>query len=560
MSLSTQQLQDQASLTPQNWYYGKLFREMLGPRRYAECLLEAESYAPFRVSCNLVEARDYLRPHEVEPYQKYSAKGFINEWALLSEYLRIHNWPEITGLSLYTIMYRIGLFVGPASDVMDLDPQQDCCKYTMSTVAAFLPPSSSELRRYHSWALSNSIGSLTDSTKLAEFKLNSENFEETVEVELPEPTMSDYLYNCLVLCETECVISPSRFLIRKTLFDICVEYFLDSDLGMSSETSYPILTGVILEIMSSQDMFPSSYVTNVKNASYLVREFRLILDAIMQVHYPTPEPDLRVLVPITPVEFMFDLPVYSLYDGVVIMAHGIRRLDRVISDSTFAELFYVIQSVMIKNNSGVDEQMLWVAFVLYYAVYRTAKERVQPRPPSFEARMSNGSPSTLVNFVEVERLFSDLQVKNPTINVRRQFNGKLGPLALNILRSVRPTLTNIAGIILPAKYGYLAIDYYKHVPKSALNEEEASILAQLDRIVDLILGSKLSTISLDKKNSRRKRNPKSRINNYRSRELSAFDDSRFKSATDKLFLKDARSLGSWPQGQTLNQLRTLQLH
>nr|BBK15482.1 p64 [Carnation necrotic fleck virus] len=262
-----------------------------------------------------------------------------------------------------------------------------------------------------------------------------------------------------------------------------ITYLSASDLLFKEKRDNPLLVGLIYDYVITHKAYLSSYARNI-----LV--FRDFLDHFMPVVSETWE--FKWLS--TPIDYrlLFDfkltsandikLPILNVNDMSVVIGNSVKLIERVIDEDDIPLLESHLRAALAEDNPQIDPTVLWRCFHVYYAIYRTAKERVVPRPRVFTPpeRVFVGT----VNMGRVEDIFDRLQHAYPMYSVRRQFCGKVSTEAINLFKTLGLRFPNLAGVFVPNEYGYLNVDYYKNLPFGELSVEERLVVSSLYKGVD----------------------------------------------------------------------------
>ncbi|QNS29678.1 heat shock 90-like protein [Fig virus B] len=487
---------------PQKWYYGAIFREYFGETMYRSYLSEADNL-PYPIPYGVTFFRGKPEYWYVYELSNSKPRSFLREVRNLVAIVVKLDLASRCGSTIEHFVDQCDTHIGPTSERNTEDPTTTSCKFTLAKVASIFPNNTDVGVVRHAWALSNALGTLTDGTDIRSHK-HLLGGKTSVEVIMPIKTYSDYFLECYESYLTYCEVYPEQYNLRKDLvelyFDRCAtKYNVEKNWFLNN----PILVGGVIKYTVENNLYFSNYRGTLKALNSICGFFDPVLNNGVNL-IPKKEVDIRLIVPFTNVEFVVESNTLSLSDNTVILSSVMWKVENVIQSDALEGLAQLIEAKLTSSNPKVDVSTLWACFAVYYSVYRTAKNRVEPRPSIFSIPevFKGDSKDLTISMREVEDLFTHIQLKNPTINVRRQFVGSLGASIISILKYLDIRLPQISKLTLPADYSYLYVDFYKHIPRKGISTQECKYLTMLRDSVDVMLTERISLASTRKNNRR----------------------------------------------------------
>lgn len=433
--------------------------------------------------------------------------SYLNELALLYNSGELNNLGDLIGMSVN------GLF----DDVERKTPPKEClvvdqfavgCKFSLEAVRNFLNTSGvrnpSELHVEHSWSLSNACGVLVNSDDTSQYKIIAFSaLPKYGKVSVIDCKIDTYAAYCIGLYKKYVLCKDKFLIINRVLFGIFFDYLRSYSLSYSDLIDNPLLTGVILDFLLENKVYPSTYFVNLTTVRLFKDNVLPIIFDLWEFDRISDPLDERLIVPFDAVDFIVDEPRLSLYDSVVIINNVLRGVENVIESSALEGIEDYIDALLQRDNPSLSKDLRWCGLLLYYGVHRTAKVRVEKRPETFvfpKALTGFSKPSQSINMGSVENFLSKLQDKNLNVNIRRQFMGKHSKAAISLYKALKLDLPAISDLKTPDGLAYLNFDFYKHVCLSDVDFAEAQFLFKNRRRIDELLKNKLSVKStrLDK--------------------------------------------------------------
>lgn len=458
---------------------------------------------------------------------KESAPGTpAKEFVVLIHSDNIYGWIGINNTSkkyAYSKLNQPSAY--SSGEIIDVDAKSVGCKFTPERVKDELS------RRYrgtptnalveHCWSLSNSCGEFVDPSDVGRFKkltFGDETLHTDEDVSVGT-RVGNYLAHCINLFDKSLTESNKG---RTVMFEAYAkkirEYYKTSDLMYSKPTDNILLTGVIYDFLSHYNVSLSTYKSDTDNFGIFLGSYAPLIGEAWEFTWSSPPPDVKLMFEFTAQDLHVSLPYYNTNDAKIIIANTLRFVESVVERGPLTGLKEYISAILAKDNPSLSGEDLWSAFHCYYGIYRTGRTRAIPRPLYFVTPVQLGSLT--VNMSGVEKHFSKLQESEPNINIRRQFCGSLAGEAFAVFRHNKISLSAISTLNIPINYGYLNVDYYKHVPASVVNDEEKVILSSIHKNVDqLCVDRNLSTntVKTPKGNRNSRNKPKAgNAQRYRS--------------------------------------------
>lgn len=423
------------------------------------------------------------------------------EFAVLLHSDRLYGWVKLNNTSVKYAYHRLNQ---PSyysdSDTIDADAKSVGCKFTTESIRDRLVqtshgnPSNSLVE--HCWSLSNSCGEFIDPNDIGRFKKltfgeNAVTGGEDINV---GTRIGNYLAHCVNLFDKSLTDSnKGRTTMLESYAEKIREYYKTSDLYYSKPIDNILLTGIIYDFMVHYNVSLSTYKSDVDNFNVFLNSYAPLVAELWEIDWVSPPQDARLMFEFTAQDLHVSLPYYNVNDAKVIIGNTLRFVESVVQKGPLSGLKEQITAIICRDNPSFAESDLWAAFHCYYGIYRTGQTRVVPRPMFFTTPFQLGGRK--VDMTGVEEFFSKLQKDERSINVRRQFCGSLAGEAFALFRNNGIMLPRISTLNIPARLGYLNVDYYKHVPAADLNQEERIVLANVNKNVDqLCVDKSLSTI------------------------------------------------------------------
>nr|WIL96196.1 P60 [Carrot closterovirus 3] len=414
------------------------------------------------------------------------------EFFLLLDSENVYHWLatcEVTPETAFSD-YDIDCLPYTNGPMITVDVKAVGCKYTLENLREQLSaenPVEAKDNEFleHCWVLSNSCGQVVNPLNVKRFKHLTFGENATVP---EEPTvgssLSDYLSHCMTVLERSKLPScAGETKMKDDWLGYCVKYLATTDLGYNRKEDNPLLTALLYELIETHHIYVSSYAKNIKNFAFFIDSALPTIDLIWDFRWLQRPRDHRLL-------FEFSMsdasdavnPSLSLNDLTVVLSSKLVLLEKMIHDSNIVMLKGIVGAILMEDNPDLDEGLLWICFHCYYGEYRTASTRIVPRPqvytPPFQLTFSK------VVMTGVEGFFTQLQNKNPNVNIRRQFCGRFALEAFSIFKRLGLAFPQLASVNVPPELGYLNVDYYKWVDTSKLTEKEVSVLTTIHKRVD----------------------------------------------------------------------------
>nr|BDT53072.1 62 kDa protein [wheat closterovirus 1] len=473
-----------------NYTWGSLFRRFYGARKCTEYLSNAlASYPGYSGGDYQFSDGSMFTARDLSESRPGTA---AREFAVLVYSDRIYDWIKLNNTSLKYAYYKLNQ---PAEytegDSIDADPKSVGCKFSTETIKSLLvaagrtnPPNSLV---EHCWSLSNSCGDFIDPSDISRFKKITfgeppDHDEDEVNV---GTRVGNYLAHCINLFDKSLTESNKGRTTMLESFAVKIrEYYASSDLLYNKPTDNILLTGVIYDFLVHNNVSLSTYKADVDNFTVFLNSYAPLVAEIWDFKWNSPPPDIKLLFEFTAQDLHVSLPYYNINDAKIVIGNTLRFVESVVQAGPLSGLKSRVSAVLSKDNPSASEEDLWAAFHCYYGIYRTGQTRKVPRPLRFTTPLQLGARK--FDFSGVESLFDKLQKDLPDINVRRQFCGSLADEAFEVFRNHGIALPRISTLNIPVQYGYLNVDYYKHVPAQKLSSEERVILANINKNVDEI--------------------------------------------------------------------------
>ncbi|WBK62451.1 CPh [Dregea volubilis virus 1] len=424
----------------------------------------------------------------VEQIRKANSGSFEQELGYLIKSEAIFKWAETCGSSFSTAIENLDaddpMF---SQDTISIDVKSVGCTFTLADIKSHFEAHSvilTDEELEHSWSLSNSCGEILNPRDTERFK------KLTFGVDSPEITTEvttkvlDYLSYCLTLAdrfELPSLIGERKMYER--ILKVYMSYLKTSDLRFDDYKKNKLLLGVMIDCIKHHKAYESGYSQNVVNFTKFLRDYLPLISEAWTFSWLDQPKDYRLLFDIGVTDIISPAPyVTNTNDLAVVLGQRLKYLERTIMEPGFLSLKTYVESVLLDENPGLSKEVSWAGFHCYYGTYRTAKERVVARPSKYVLPYQIGD--YVLNMGGVESLFTKLQNSSPETNVRRQFCGKLAGDAIKVFKSYGITFPIIGTLTVPVEYGYLNLDYYKHIQFSLMSNEERLVITSIMSNVD----------------------------------------------------------------------------
>ncbi|AAW32896.1 CPh [Mint virus 1] len=500
-------------------YYGELFCRFYGSQHWEEYLNKASSLPLQRQSEDYrFDNGEVLSVNELNSTQPGSCE---REFVILLTSEIIYKWCSVCGLDVKMGMSTVntGRDLNFSKDpFISVDVKSTGCKFPMNDIKTFLGTKGDDIElAEHCWSLSNSCGEMIDPSDISRFKaITFRSDSESKSEAVTSSRVIDYLSHCLSIVDM--VSLPSQKGEKRMLdkvFEKYLTYLGSSTLVTNGCCDNPLMKGVVFDFVRENAAYLSTYANNIKNFSIFSATYMPVIEDTWHFKWNETPPDFRLLFDFTLTDLTDkSLPLLNVNDMQVVLGSQVKYVENVLMDVDILSMRDYIYALMKKSNSWADESTLWAAFHCYYGTYRTAISRVVSRPllyvppPQLTTRV--------IDFSTVENLFDTLQKRKPDTNIRRQFCGKLGVEAIACFKALKLSFPKICTLNVPLEYGYLNIDYYKHIPGRNLSDEERLILCNIkDSVNEMCLNRALST---EKRNAQRHPKLLPNKNSFRDRD------------------------------------------
>ncbi|UQR78692.1 p62 protein [Thesium chinense closterovirus 1] len=482
-----------------NYTWGSLFRSFYGDPDWKDFLTETLKEGLPTVNDDYTFADGTMLEARVMNTSISGSASYEFRALLHSE--SIFMWSKKCGLLPNSSFSEINNFHKYSRNVFtEVNVKSVGCRFTLDDIrASYLNetgrvPDNETLE--HSWSLSNSCGVFVNPSNTERFKkLVFGGESATDKISEVSNTVSEYLSHCLTLVDKykNDALSGQRKMFSFFVNKI-IEHLSSTDLQYSTETDNALLTGIIYDYILAHDAYEGDYASNVAHFRiFLERFLPFIEDTFKFVWVRTPK-DFRLLFKFDIADLVKDkLNFSNINDSIVILGPHLKRLENVMSEDVLNSIQDRIAVILESANPNLDGGVLWAAFFCYYGTYRTGMTRVVPRP-----RLYKPPPqltSLVVDMGGVEDMFNDVQSKNMNINVRRQFCGLNGGLAINCYKAYGIRFPTVCNLAIPDELGYLNVDFYKRIPNGDLSDEERLILCNVNRSVDEMCVNRMVQIS-----------------------------------------------------------------
>nr|CAA51859.1 unnamed protein product [Beet yellows virus] len=471
--------------TPANYYWGELFRRFFGGREWKNLMSEAASvrrpvYArDFRFSNGEVLSRKI--------FSDSTGESFVREFSLLLTFPKTYEVCKLCGVAMEQALSGMNrLSDYNVSELNVVDVKTVGCKFNIQTVTEFVKKLNGNLAEpslvEHCWSLSNSCGELInpkDTKRFVSLIFKGKDVIESTDEAIVSSSYLDYLSHCLNLYET-CNLSSNSG--KKALYDEFLKYVIayleTSDLEYHSPSDNPLVAGVLYDMCFEYNTLKSTYLKNIESFDCFLSLYLPLLSEIFSMNWEQPAPDVRLLFELDTAELLLKIPTINTLDSTFLYKNKLRYLESYFEDDSNELIKVKVDSLLTRDNPELKLAQRWVGFHCYYGVFRTAQTRKVKRDAEYKPCPALGEFT--INMSGVEEFFDELQKKMPSVSVRRRFCGSLSHEAFSIFKRFGVGFPPITRLNVPVKYSYLNVDYYRHVKRAGLTQDELTILSNIE--------------------------------------------------------------------------------
>nr|QBZ78574.1 p63 [Grapevine leafroll-associated virus 2] len=467
-----------------NHSWGSLFKKFYGEADWKKYLSKSIAAHSADVK-NLPDTQLYGgRIVKKSDFESAAPKSFEQELGLFILSERDVGWGKMCGMTVEEAAYQL---TNPnafpiVAEKCDPDVKTEGQKYSMEDVENFMRLSnldtSDRILVEQCWSLSNSCGVLINPDDKERFVSltfkNNELINDSSNANI-DCRVSDYLVYSMSLFNQRAQKSQAGNISLYEKYCTHIRKYLEStDLFFTSPDRIPLLTGILYDFCKEYSVFYSTYKRNVDNFRFFLANYMPLISDIFVFQWLKPAPDVRLLFDISAAELTLEVPTLSLVDSQVVIGHILRFVESYTADPAIDALEEKLDAIMKLDNPHLSTAQLWVGFFCYYGEFRTAQQRVVPRPDVYKTPESVGSFE--INMKNVERFFDKLQRELPSVSLRRQFNGARAYEAFKVFKGGNISFKPISRLNIPREFWYLNVDYFRHANRSGLSDEEILIL------------------------------------------------------------------------------------